>query len=57
MKAKDYLKFSGEILKRLHDFGIKVDDYQYIDLIKEYDRMRQRVKCLSVSSLSVTAEV
>lgn len=39
MKAKDYLKFSGEILKRLHDFGIKVDDYKYIDLIKEYDRM------------------
>lgn len=39
MKAKDYLKFSGEMLKQLHSFGIRISDYQYINLIDDYERM------------------
>lgn len=41
MKVKDYLKFLGEALKRMHDFGIKIDDYKYISLIEDYERMKE----------------
>jgi hypothetical protein len=40
MKVADLVKFSGEMLKRLHDFGISMDDYQYLSLYEEYEKMR-----------------
>ncbi len=40
MKVKEFLKFSGEILKRLHGFGIKIEDYKYVQLIEDYERMK-----------------
>ncbi len=30
----------GELLKTLHDFGIKMDDYKYLPLIDDYDTMK-----------------
>ena len=30
MSVKDLLLFSGELLKRLHESGIRIDDYKYV---------------------------
>ena len=40
MKIKEFLKISEEMLKRLHVFGIKVNDYKYIGLIEDYEKMK-----------------
>ena len=40
MKVADLVKFSGEMLKRLHDFGITTDDYRYLPLYDDFERMR-----------------
>jgi hypothetical protein len=40
MKVVELIKFSGEMLKRLHDFGIKIDDYQYVNLLNDYEKMK-----------------
>ena len=40
MKVADLVKFSGEMLKRLHDFGISTDDYQYMQMYEDFERMR-----------------
>lgn len=39
MKVADLVFFSGEMLKRLHGFGIKIDDYQYLPLYADYKTM------------------
>lgn len=40
MKVKDLLFFSEDLLKKLHDFGIKIDDYQYVNLLNDYEKMK-----------------
>lgn len=40
MKVADLVKFSGEMLKRLHDFGIRTDDYQNLRMYEDFERMR-----------------
>ena len=39
MKVKDFLKISKELLKALHTFGIKIDDYKYVNLIEDYEKI------------------
>jgi hypothetical protein len=41
MKVADLVKFSGEMLKRLHETGISMDDYQWLQLYEEYERMKK----------------
>ena len=40
MKVYEILSLCPEFLKKLHDFGIRNDDYQWIDLYREYCQMR-----------------
>lgn len=40
MRRVDLVKFSGEILKRLHENGICIKDYQHIPMLAEYERMK-----------------
>lgn len=40
MKVIELVKFSTEMLKQLHEFGIRIDDYKYLELYEEYVRMR-----------------
>ena len=40
MKVADLVKFSGEMLKRLHDSGISTEDYQWLKLYEDFERMR-----------------
>jgi hypothetical protein len=39
MKVVDLVKFSGEMLKTLHNFGIHIDDYRYLPLYSDYEVM------------------
>ena len=41
MKVADLVKFSGEMLKRLHDSGISVEDYKYLQMYEEYEAMKR----------------
>lgn len=41
MKVIELVKFSTGMLKQLHEFGIKIDDYKYLELYEEYVRMRE----------------
>ena len=41
MNVYEILSLAPEFLKRLHDFGISQDDYQWIGLYREYQRMKQ----------------
>lgn len=40
MTLFEILILHRKVLKRLADMGFKPDDYKYIDLYKEYERMR-----------------
>ena len=40
MKVADLVKFSGEMLKRLHDSGISTDDYQWLKMYEDFEKMR-----------------
>lgn len=42
MEIIEILKFNRELLNRMHDVGIRLDDYQYVDLYNEYQAMRKR---------------
>ena len=42
MKVADLINFSGDMLKQLHSFGIRIDDYKYIELFKDYERMKSK---------------
>lgn len=42
MKVVELLSIGGEILKRMSDCGIRVDDYKYADMHREYVDMRSR---------------
>lgn len=40
MKVADLVKFSADMLKQLHENGIKVDDYKFLDMYREYERLK-----------------
>lgn len=40
MKVIDLVKFSGEMLKRLHENGINVEDYELLPMLADYERMK-----------------
>ncbi len=40
MKVYEILSLNPQFLKKLHEFGIRIDDYQWIDLYREYREMR-----------------
>lgn len=40
MKIVEIVKLSAELLKRLHGFGIKMNDYEYLPLYDDYKKMR-----------------
>lgn len=40
MTLFEILNFNREVLERLRTMGFKPDDCRYIDLYKEYERMR-----------------
>lgn len=42
MKIAELVNFSGEMLKRLHEAGIKIDDYKYLKLYQEYKAMKTK---------------
>lgn len=42
MKVADLVKFSGEMLKRLHDSGITMDDYRYLQMYEEFEQMKSK---------------
>lgn len=41
MKIYELLEYNGELLKRLCKAGIKADDYKYMDLFADYNRLKQ----------------
>lgn len=53
MKVADLVKFSAEMLKRLHENGIRVDDYKYVAMYREYERM----KCDGYKTVFVVAKL
>ena len=40
MKAIEILKLGKELLKAMSQLDLRLDDYQYINLKADYDRMR-----------------
>ncbi|MGP1537449.1 hypothetical protein [Bacteroides heparinolyticus] len=42
MKVIDILNFNRELLKKLQDVGIRLEDYRYVDLYSDYTRMLER---------------
>lgn len=40
MKVFEILSLNPEFLKRLHELGIRQDDYQWIGLYREYRQMK-----------------
>ena len=36
MKVIDILNFNRELLKKLQDAGIRLEDYRYVDLYSDY---------------------
>lgn len=39
MKIADLVKISSEAMKSLSKFGIKMDDFKYVDLFSDYEEM------------------
>jgi len=39
MRCLDLMIFSSEMLKRLHECGIRIDDYKYLPMLVEYEDM------------------
>lgn len=42
MKVIEILNFNRELLKKLQDAGIRLEDYRYVDLYSEYIKMREQ---------------
>ena len=40
MKKVEIIQLTKELLKKLHDVGIKVTDYEYLQLFEDYEIMR-----------------
>lgn len=42
MKVYELLKFSRELLLKIHTAGVKVDDYKYVDMFMEYQALKDK---------------
>ena len=51
MKIAEILILGGEIMKTLHESGVKMHDYKYIELYKDYLKMRSRGEKMTVIAL------
>ena len=40
MKVKHLIKIGKELMKMLHERGIKMDDYQHLPMVEEFDVMK-----------------
>ena len=40
MKVKELIKIGQIIMKSLHERGIKMEDYQHLPMVEEYDIMK-----------------
>ena len=40
MKVKELIKIGKEMMKMLHERGIKMEDYQYLQMVDEFDHMK-----------------
>lgn len=40
MKVADLVNFSADVMKKLHSFGIRLEDYKYLELYHEYKAMK-----------------
>ena len=47
MKVVELLTICGKMLQILHENGIKIDDYQYLELYNDYKEMER--ECLKVT--------
>ena len=41
MKAKELIKIGKEMMKMLHERGIKMEDYQHLAMTEEFDVMKK----------------
>ena len=41
MTIYEILSFNKELLRRLAEFGIRTEDYRYVDLFRDYTKMMQ----------------
>lgn len=41
MKVVDFLKVGSEFLKVMSNFGLRCDDYKYIEMYDDYVKMRE----------------
>ena len=39
MKRVELIQFNADFLKRLQKVGVKLDDWQYADIVDDYNRM------------------
>jgi hypothetical protein len=40
MEVKELIKIGEKLMKMLHERGIKMEDYQYLPLVEEFDIMK-----------------
>lgn len=41
MNVKELIKIGEKMMKMLHEHGIKMEDYQYLPMMEEFDIMKQ----------------
>ena len=41
MKVLELLKISCEMMKMLHKSGISIDDYKYLPMLKDFEKMKE----------------
>ena len=52
MKVAELLAICKELMRTLHGFGIKIDDYQYLELYADYIAMsKERLKVTYIVSV------
>lgn len=52
MKVAELLAICKEMMRTLHGFGIKIDDYQYLELYADYIAMsKERLKVTYIVSV------
>lgn len=42
MQIIEILRTCGDFLETLHKFGIKIDDYRYLGMYSDYEKMHQK---------------
>lgn len=40
MLVAEFIRINAKLLKTLSDYGIKMDDYKYVDLFRDFVEMR-----------------